>query len=396
MRRDRAGVSTMVGVAIAIAIFFTTLVPLYLYMSTLYNLYSNELNYRRIRDIDRATESLEIAIEGTIIPFPSTSNQIRLVLKNTSPLMIRVQRIWAMDVEEAAPIGGDPCIQTPIDVSPGWNTSVRVDQCLTNFTGRAQFIAVTERGRLFASTPVLIIGGRLASGLYPYTLTVSIINMKRGNQYTILISPQGDADIQPRSITYKATASNENISLSFGATAGTFHVYLLENGGLIGPGRLIAPSTNPAEVTLPDYWNVVFILSRTEITPQTIDLEIIAPSRVLEGESFSFDITLSLPAQAGEGVGINHAAIQNSITLSGDYEPRTLICIQLGDTLTPGSTTIALRCNLNAADLRSNNPGSITITIPALSSAGTGKESGLAYPSDSDSTSITVRPQRRG
>jgi hypothetical protein len=68
MRRDRAGVSTMVGVAIAIAIFFTTLVPLYLYMSTLYNLYSNELNYRRIRDIDRATESLEIAIEGTVIP----------------------------------------------------------------------------------------------------------------------------------------------------------------------------------------------------------------------------------------------------------------------------------------------------------------------------------------
>jgi hypothetical protein len=386
----------MVGVAIAIAIFFTTLVPLYLYMSTLYNLYSNELNYRRIRDIDRATESLEIAIEGTVIPLLGTSNQIRLVLKNTSPLMIRVQRIWAMDVEEAVPIGGDPCIQTPIDVSPGWNTSVRVDQCLTNFTGRAQFIAVTERGRLFASTPILIIGGRLASGLYPYTLTVSIINMKRGNQYTILISPQGDADIQPRSITYKATASNENISLSFGATAGTFHVYLLEKGGLIGPRRLIAPSTNPAEVTLPDYWNVVFILSRTEITPQTIDLEIIAPSRVLEGESFSFDITLSLPAQAGEGVGINHAAIQNSITLSGDYEPRTLICIQLGDTLTPGSTTIALRCNLNAADLRSNNPGSITITIPALSSAGTGQESGLAYPSDSDSTSITVRPQRRG
>jgi 1-deoxy-D-xylulose 5-phosphate reductoisomerase len=37
-----------------------------------------------------------------------------------------------------------------------------------------------------------------------------------------------------------------------------------------------------------------------------------------------------------------------------------------------------------------------TITIPALSSAGTGQESGLAYPSDSDSTSITVRPQRRG
>jgi hypothetical protein len=64
--------------------------------------------------------------------------------------------------------------------------------------------------------------------------------------------------------------------------------------------------------------------------------------------------------------------------------------------LTPGSTTIALRCNLNAAGLRSNNPGSITITIPALSSAGTGQESGLAYPSDSDSTSITVRPQRRG
>ncbi len=386
----------MVGVVIAIAIFFTTLVPLYLYMSTLYNLYSNELNYRRIRDIDRATESLEIAIEGTVISLPRTNNQIRLVLKNTSPLMIRVQRIWAMDVEEAAPIGGDPCIQTPIYVSPGWNTSLRVDQCLTYFTGRAQFIAVTERGRLFASTPVLIIGGRLASGLFPYTLTVSVINMKRGNQYTILISPQGDADIQPRSITYKATASNENISLSFGATAGTFHVYLLENGELIGPGRLIAPSTNPAEVTLPDYWNVVFILSRTEVTPLTLDLEIVAPSRVLEGESFSIDITISLPAQAGENVRINHDAIRNAISLAGDFEAGTLYCLPLEDALTPGMTTIALRCQLSAADLRGNSPGLITVTVPSLPAAAEGIDSGLPYPSDSDSTSISVRPQRRG
>jgi hypothetical protein len=396
MKRDRSAVSTMVGVAIAIAIFFTTLIPLYVYTSTLYNLYSNELNSRRIRDIDRATESLEIAVEGKITPIPGTDNQIRLILKNLSPLMIRTQRIWAMDVERATPIGDDPCIRTPIDIPPGGNNSIHIHQCLTGFTGRAQFIAVTERGRLFASAPVLIIGGRLASGLYPYTLTVSIINMKRGNQYTILVSPERDADTQPRSVTYKATASNENVSLSFGATAGTFRIYLLENGVLVHPTRLIAPRTNPAEVTLPDYWNVVFILTRTEVTPLTIDLEIIAPARVLEGESFSIDITLSLPAQAGENVRINHDAIRNAIGLAGDFEAGSLYCLPLGDVLTPGMTTIALRCQLSAADLRGNSPGLITVTVPSLSAAATGIDSGLPYPSDSDSTSITVRPQRRG
>ncbi len=380
--------------AIIIAIFFTTLIPLYVYMSSLYNLLSNEINSRRIRDVDRETEDLKLFVEGK-----SGINQenpsISVILKNTSPLLIRVERIWVMNVETGSPVGDAPCIDRILDVPPGWNITENVNTCVQGFTGRVQFIAVTERGRLFGSAPIDLLRGRIIAGLFPYTLTVSVINMKRGSEYTIDILPLEDADIHPRSITYKATASNENISLSFGATAGTFLVYLKENGILVSAGRLIAPPTNPMAVSLPDYWNVVFILSRSTIQPVTIDLEISAPNRVLEGEAFQFQIILSLPPQAGEEVRINHNRIIQAISLSGDYEQNTLACWPVAETLSPGSTRIALSCSLTASELTGNrNSGSITITVSQLPDCGIGVDSGLPYPSDQDSTSIQVRGQR--
>ncbi|MEM4332663.1 MAG: hypothetical protein QXK61_00635 [Nitrososphaerota archaeon] len=398
MRRGRhQGVSTMVGMAIVVAIFFTTLVPLYLYMSNLYNLFSNELNSRRIRDIDRATEELKLLVEGRTEINPAGPS-ISLTLKNTSPLMIRVERIWAMDVNLGTPVNDTPCIDSPIDIPAGMNITVQVSSCLEGFTGKVQFIAVTERGRLFGSAPVDIIRGRLVAGLYPYTLTVSVVNMERGKEYTIDILPLGDADTQPRSIKYKATASNENISLSFGATAGTFLVYLAENGILVSSTRLLAPARNPMSVTLPDYWNVVFILNRDGISSVvTIDLEIVAPSSVLEGQAFAFDILLTLPDQAEENVQADAIAIMNALKLQGDYDRQSLSCTPFSSILSAGSTITVLSCFARASELQGNrNYGSITITVDPVTAAGIGVDSGQQYPSDGDSVTIQVVRQRGG
>lgn len=396
MKRSKSAVSTMVGMAIVIAIFFTTLVPLYIYMSNLYNLFSNELNSRRIRDIDRAAEDLKLLVEGRTEINPSRSS-IGLILKNPSPLLIRVERIWAMNVDLGAPINESPCLNGPIDVYAGWNITLPVNRCLEGFTGRAQFVAITERGRLFSSAPVDIVRGRLVAGLYPYTLTVSVVNMERGKEYTIDVLPLSDADIQPRSIRYKATASNENISLSFGATAGTFLVYLLESGVLVGDARLMAPDRNPMSVTLPDYWNVVFILNRGEALVVPLDLEISAPNKILEGESFTIEIFLTLPAQARESVQVNAAAIISALRLQGDYDPGTLTCTPLASLITPGSTISALRCFARANELQGNrNSGSITVTVEPIANAGSGLDSGRQYPADGDSLVIQVTRQRGG
>ncbi len=384
----------MVGMAIVVAIFFTTIIPLYLYMSSLYNLFSNELNSRRIKDIDRATEDLKLLVEGKTAIYPGGPS-IGLILKNVSPIMIRVERIWAIDINLGSPINEAPCIEGPVDVFAGENFTIPVGGCLNDFTGRVQFIAVTERGRLFGSAPVDINRGRLVAGLYPYTLTVSIINMERGKEYAINILPLDNADTQPRSIKYKATASNENISLSFGATAGTFMVYLSENGVLVAGARLLAPNRNPMSVTLPDYWNVVFILRRAEALFVTMDLEVSAPSSVLEGQAFTFNILLSLPAQASESVQVHVAAIMNAMRLQGDYDHQALSCTPSSTTLSPGSTIVILSCYMRANELQGNRgQGSITITVDPVTAAGTGVDSGRQYPSDGDSVTIQVVRQR--
>ncbi|MEM0482795.1 MAG: hypothetical protein QXM16_07935, partial [Nitrososphaerota archaeon] len=153
MRKDRSGISSMVGMAIILAIFFTTLIPLYVYMSSLYGLLSNETNSRRVRDVDRETEDLKLFVEGKS-GINRENPGISVILKNNSPLLIRVERIWMMNVETGSPVGDTPCIDRTLDVPPGWNITVQVNTCTQGFTGRVQFIAVTERGRLFGSAPI--------------------------------------------------------------------------------------------------------------------------------------------------------------------------------------------------------------------------------------------------
>jgi len=385
----------MVGTAMVLAIFFTTLIPFYLYISGLYNLYSNELNSRRIRDIDRAAEELEIQVGGRTSIDPPGPRLI-LIIKNPSHLLIRVERIWAMDVTRKAPINEAPCTEDPIDIPPGWNTTVEMLGCVQGFTGRAQFIAVTERGRLFASRPVDLANGGLPAGLYPYTLTVSVVNMVRGREYSIEIGKiDDDADTQPRSMMYKATASNENVSLSFGATEGSFMVYLYEDGVLVSRARLVSPDSNPARVTLPDYWNVVFILKRSEVTVVTLDLDISAPRVVLEGQSFQFEILATLPVTADEDVRINSDSIGGLLRLEGDYAAGTLQCTANGEIVPPGGRVVILECYLAAGELQGNRrTGSISIIVEPTGYAGEGVDSGYSYPADGDTYTIQVIRQR--
>jgi len=376
VRRRTRGISTIVGAAIAISITFTVLVPLFVFMQNTNALYTNEANNRRLRDIERAAEELLVTW---------TSNPERTVLgilvHNQAYLHSKVVRLWAVDVQSQSPIGGDVCLTgMTVWIPPGENRTFDVTNCVAGFTGSAVFLAVTERGRIFSSDIIQLESGLPLQGKFPYTIVISIINMRRGVNYDVTVTPVSPyADAQPRLFRHKATASNENVTMAFGALAGVYEVALFGNGRLVSQPTLVAPNQNPIDVTAGVDSAVIFELQHVNIRTVELDVQIAAPGSVKDGSAVTVTVTAKLPNNADEDVVVSDINVALSGGITNAY------CITLtGTPLAPGETEIVAICSGQAR----RPPSKIDITA---SVAATGVSTGLGY-TGGDTDSINVTP----
>ena len=292
----RRGISAVAGGAIVLAIFFMIIVPLVILIQNSYALFLNESNSRRIFDTDRMSESLTVGVSQD-----ASTKELTLILSNDGPVNVRIVRIWAIDVVRQKSIpAAEPCLNGELlSLPPGGNGTLNVQACVNGFTGIVQFLAVTERGRIFSSNKVYLREGGLVDIVFPYTLTVSIINMKKGRMYEVYVTPLGNGKVSPEKFTHKATASNENVTVAFGIFPGNYSVALYENGKLVQ-----IPEGNPQIVEVPDKTAVIFVLNRGLIMPTSLDVIIVAPRSVREWSVFTADIYVQLPRQANESVSI--------------------------------------------------------------------------------------------
>ena len=135
------------------------------------------------------------------------------------------------------------------------NNSIIVQQCVTGFSGIVQFLVVTERGRIFSSEKIKLESGEPIDIAYPFTLTVNIINMRKGKLYEVYVEPLGNGKIYPTKFPHKATGDNENVTVAFGAFAGKYRVSLYENKELVQLGEY-----NPLDICVPDTTLVLFVV----------------------------------------------------------------------------------------------------------------------------------------
>ena len=263
MRSRSKGVTTVVGAAVVMAIIFTILVPLIILLQNANALYNQEANMRRIRDVERATENLEV-----LWTYTDATGRHSLIISNIGPIHVKIVRVWSWDVDNQQPTpstqGTGYCL-TGLDVglAPGSTQTVDVTDCVSGFTGNLTFIVVTERGRLFSTDIIRLSSGVPPSGKYPYTLTISIMNMNKGKTYGLRITPiSGSA--APTFYSHHATADNENVTIAFGVTPGKFILELFIQHGnkwqTIPENQLISPESNPIEVSVPEIRSLVFRL----------------------------------------------------------------------------------------------------------------------------------------
>jgi hypothetical protein len=377
----RRGVSAIAGGAIVLAIFFMVIVPLVVLMQNSYALFLNESNSRRIFDTDRMSESLTVGVSQDAI-----TKRLTLLLSNDGPVNVRIVRVWAIDVVRQTSIPmAKPCLEGELlSLPPGGNGTLDVQTCVNGFTGIVQFLAVTERGRIFSSNKIYLKEGGLIDIVFPYTLTVSIINMKKGRMYEVYVTPLGNGKVSPEKFTHKATASNENVTVAFGIFPGNYSVALYENGKLVQ-----IPEGNPQLIEVPDKQAVIFILNRGPIISLPLDAIIIAPKKVSGNSLFIVEVDVQLSDKANESVMITSVS---NILITSDLPPGQFDsdCSYYGGfSIRPGEREIVALCSIWVGE-KGTGTKSVGISVPAGTIYGIGEESGISYTNEPESTTIKV------
>jgi len=374
----KKGISAVVGGAIVLALFFVTVVPLVIFMQNSYALFLNESNSRRIFDTDRMSESLMVGISQDVL-----TKDLTLLLSNDGPVNVRIVRVWAIDAvrQTAIPAAG-PCLEEDLpSLPPGANGTINVQACVSGFTGNVQFFVVTERGRIFSSSKVYLSGGRPVDIVFPYTLTVSIINMDKGRLYEVYVTPIGNGRVSPEKFTHKATASNENVTVAFGASPGEYVIALYESGKLVQ-----VPEGNPQRIVVPESTAIIFTLGRKPYETVPLEPIISAPSSVKKGAIILADIYVRLPKDADESVEITQIATNwITVTVGATIDSCDT---NIGVEIQPGQIELVGSCTIIVSDKFTGK--SFTIIVNENSIFGEGVISSATYTNIGASKDIKV------
>lgn len=175
-RRRTSGVSAVVGTAVAVMIFFTIMIPMWLYLQQLQTLFMDEVSRRLQFEVEKLNEELEVTL--TLQPPDSLNRRfIYLVMMNKGPIEITVPALYIesnrrglfpkTDEQFRLPPGAIVMRRLNYVVDPGEEVMVR---------------APTLRGNSFVS------GDPIGPKRLPYLLIVQLSNVSLGYRYEVMVS----------------------------------------------------------------------------------------------------------------------------------------------------------------------------------------------------------------
>ena len=175
------GVSTVVGAAIFVAIIFTIIFPLMLYVNTLYDLYMREASSRLSYEVERFNEKLEVHA-STSRPDALGRAPIYVILHNPSQLEVKIVAFYIESkLRGILPIE----LSNPIVLAPGASTSYHAPFTIDP-NDEITVKAVTARGRTYTAPEI-----RIGPKHLPYILFVTVENMSLGNWYEVKVASDG-------------------------------------------------------------------------------------------------------------------------------------------------------------------------------------------------------------
>jgi hypothetical protein len=180
-RRKRAGISAVVGAAIGIMIFFTVMIPMWIFMQSVQTLFMDEVTRRLQFETEKLNEKLEI--RATLQP-PELDTygrrQVFLIIGNRGPIEINVPTLYV----ESSRIGLQR-LDRQYKLAPGEYVLEPINFYVEPYE-TVVIRAPTLRGNNFV-TPEQIGPNRL-----PYLLMVQLSNMSLGYRYVVKVNVATD------------------------------------------------------------------------------------------------------------------------------------------------------------------------------------------------------------
>jgi hypothetical protein len=186
--KKEAGVSAVLGTVIGLLVFFTIVIPMWVYMQQLQTMYMDSVNRRLIFEAEKLREKLDMSL--TLSSAADSPGQYQPVLNitNSSPIETTVQAIYI----ESTINGVLRASEQPIILAPGERSVVRLNyQLQPNELIRVRL--ATARGNSFVS-PYEIGPKKL-----PYLLMISLTNLSVSSVYRVRVATEGDGCVLPSS-----------------------------------------------------------------------------------------------------------------------------------------------------------------------------------------------------
>jgi len=226
-KNRRRGVSSVLGIVIAIGILITAVVPLWLFQTSTEMIQRQAIEGRIQVDKERLDESLELkAYEDWYMG----THEIILKIRNTCYLTITVVRIYVTPRNDPL----KPPIETYITLPPNTDPLEMSTGVVAQSETVYDIKVVSERGNIYVPLGGPIYGG--SGRAYPNTLSVTVINMRKGLDYFLNITAisTGEEDPPeyfPVAMSWHATSDNEFQTLAFGISPGTYLVSIADSKG---------------------------------------------------------------------------------------------------------------------------------------------------------------------
>ena len=183
LKKSRAGIATVLGMLIGMGILFSTIIPLFLYVNQVNNMYDKTVVEMKTFDEQRSTEAI------TVVAYPNVpESEVNIYLRNKYTIDVTIIRVWIIDIDNAEyayMLNEDDLPELPLSLSPA-EEAVIEDIDISYMDEHLNITVITERGNLFASStnPLNVTEGW--GGVMPYSILV-VIEAGKGGRKDYLI-----------------------------------------------------------------------------------------------------------------------------------------------------------------------------------------------------------------
>ncbi|MCD6535790.1 MAG: hypothetical protein J7K49_01990 [Thaumarchaeota archaeon] len=176
-RKSKRGISAVIGAAIAIAIFFTIIIPTWLYLQSLQAMYTEEVGRRLQYEVERLNEKLEIHATLTA-PDGLGRRFLYVMIHNVGPLSANIPTIYVESTYK-----GLQGITANLVLAPGEMVTRKIESVIVEPGEKVTVRTVTLRGNSFTALET-----NLGPNDLPYILLVTVTNMSQQYLYRVVVN----------------------------------------------------------------------------------------------------------------------------------------------------------------------------------------------------------------